>query len=43
MTANLISLLALLYAVNAGLTWIGNFLTFENLTLQLITDYILYP
>jgi CNT family concentrative nucleoside transporter len=43
MTANLISLLALLYAVNAGLTWLGNFLTIENLTLQLITGYIFVP
>ncbi|KAG1050729.1 hypothetical protein G6F43_007018 [Rhizopus delemar] len=43
MIANLISLLALLYAVNAGLTWIGNFITIENLTLQLITGYIFVP
>ncbi|SAL98983.1 hypothetical protein [Absidia glauca] len=41
--ANLIALLALLYAVNAGLTWIGNFITIQNLTLQLITGYILVP
>ncbi|KAG0165936.1 hypothetical protein DFQ28_008234 [Apophysomyces sp. BC1034] len=41
--ANLISLLALLYAVNAGLTWIGNFLNIQNLTLQLITGYIFVP
>ncbi|CAO3613473.1 unnamed protein product [Cunninghamella blakesleeana] len=41
--ANLIALLALLYAVNAGLTWLGNFLTIQNLTLQLITGYILVP
>ncbi|KAI9033879.1 Na+ dependent nucleoside transporter C-terminus-domain-containing protein [Phycomyces nitens] len=43
MTANLISLLALLYAVNAALTWIGNFLTIHELTLQLITGYIFVP
>ncbi|KAI8084105.1 Na+ dependent nucleoside transporter C-terminus-domain-containing protein [Gilbertella persicaria] len=43
MCANLISLLALLYAVNAGLTWLGNFLTIENLTIQLITGYIFVP
>lgn len=43
MTANLISLLALLYAVNAFLTWAGNFLTIQNLTLQLITGYIFVP
>ncbi|KAF7727670.1 hypothetical protein EC973_007328 [Apophysomyces ossiformis] len=41
--ANLISLLALLYAVNAGLTWIGNFITIHELTLQLITGYIFVP
>ncbi|CAO3635031.1 unnamed protein product [Mucor hiemalis] len=43
MCANLISLLALLYAVNAGLTWVGNFLTIQDLTLQLITGYIFVP
>ncbi|CAO3633801.1 unnamed protein product [Cunninghamella echinulata] len=41
--ANLIALLALLYAVNTGLTWIGKFITIENLTLQLITGYLLVP
>ncbi|CAO3592496.1 unnamed protein product [Absidia cylindrospora] len=41
--ANLIALLALLYAVNSGLTWIGNFITIQNLTLQLVTGYILVP
>ncbi|KAI8968330.1 Na+ dependent nucleoside transporter C-terminus-domain-containing protein [Mycotypha africana] len=43
MCANLISLLALLYAVNAGLTWIGKFITIHELTLQLITGYIFVP
>ncbi|KAI9256705.1 Na+ dependent nucleoside transporter C-terminus-domain-containing protein [Sporodiniella umbellata] len=43
MMANLISLLALLYAVNAGLTWIGNFLNIHELTLQLITGYLFVP
>ncbi|KAG1455293.1 hypothetical protein G6F56_007103 [Rhizopus delemar] len=43
MMANLISLLALLYAVNAGLTWVGNFLTIQDLTLQLITGYLFVP
>ncbi|KAI7898417.1 Na+ dependent nucleoside transporter C-terminus-domain-containing protein [Cokeromyces recurvatus] len=43
MCANLISLLGLLYAVNAGLTWLGNFLTIHELTLQLITGYIFVP
>lgn len=40
---NLISLLALLYAVNAALTWLGNFVTIQNLTIQLITGYIFVP
>ncbi|GAA5796581.1 Na+ dependent nucleoside transporter C-terminus-domain-containing protein [Helicostylum pulchrum] len=43
MMANLISLLALLYAVNAFLTWLGNFVYIEELTLQLITGYIFVP
>ncbi|KAL0086392.1 Na+ dependent nucleoside transporter C-terminus-domain-containing protein [Phycomyces blakesleeanus] len=41
--ANLICLLALLYAVNAGLTWLGNFITIHELTLQLITGYVFVP
>ncbi|KAI8062413.1 Na+ dependent nucleoside transporter C-terminus-domain-containing protein [Gongronella butleri] len=41
--ANLIALLALLGAVNGGLTWLGNFLNIQNLTLQLITGYVLVP
>ena len=41
--ANLISLLAILYAVNSFLTWLGNFITIQNLTLQLITGYIFVP
>lgn len=43
MAANLIAILALLYAVNAALTWIGNFLTIHELTLQLVTGYIFVP
>ncbi|KAI8369358.1 Na+ dependent nucleoside transporter C-terminus-domain-containing protein [Radiomyces spectabilis] len=43
MIANLVSLLALLEAVNAGLTWVGNFITIHELTLQLITGYIFVP
>lgn len=43
MMANLISLLALLYAVNAFLTWLGNFVYIEELTLQLITGYVFVP
>ncbi|KAG1108597.1 hypothetical protein G6F42_015927 [Rhizopus arrhizus] len=41
--ANLIAILALLYAVNAFLTWLGNFITIQELTLQLITGYIFVP
>lgn len=41
--ANLIALLSLLYAVNAFLTWVGNFLTIQELTLQLITGYVFVP
>ncbi|KAG2177551.1 hypothetical protein INT44_008063 [Umbelopsis vinacea] len=41
--ANIISLLALLAAVDAGLTWVGNFITIQNLTLELVTGYILVP
>ncbi|CAO3646040.1 unnamed protein product [Cunninghamella blakesleeana] len=41
--ANLITLLALLYLVNAGLTWLGNFLNIQELTIQLITGYIFVP
>ncbi|KAI7890802.1 Na+ dependent nucleoside transporter C-terminus-domain-containing protein [Mucor mucedo] len=43
MIANLISLLALLYAVNAFLTWLGNFVYIEELTLQFITGYLFVP
>jgi CNT family concentrative nucleoside transporter len=41
--ANLISILAILYAVNSFLTWLGNFLNIQELTLQLITGYIFVP
>ncbi|KAI8371313.1 Na+ dependent nucleoside transporter C-terminus-domain-containing protein [Choanephora cucurbitarum] len=41
--ANLIAILALLNAVNAFLTWVGNFVTIQNLTLQLITGYVFVP
>ncbi|KAI8982070.1 Na+ dependent nucleoside transporter C-terminus-domain-containing protein [Mycotypha africana] len=41
--ANLITLLGLLYAVNAFLTWAGNFLTIQELTLQLVTGYVFVP
>ncbi|KAI7898998.1 Na+ dependent nucleoside transporter C-terminus-domain-containing protein [Cokeromyces recurvatus] len=41
--ANLISILAILYAVNSFLTWLGNFITIQNLTLELITGYIFVP
>lgn len=41
--ANLISILSLLYAFNAFLTWAGNFLTIQDLTLQLVTGYVFVP
>lgn len=41
--ANLISLLAILYAANSFLTWLGNFLNIQELTLQFITGYIFVP
>ncbi|KAI9275907.1 Na+ dependent nucleoside transporter C-terminus-domain-containing protein [Phascolomyces articulosus] len=41
--ANLIAILALLYSVNAFLTWLGNFLTIQNLTLEFITGYLFVP
>ncbi|KAI9470711.1 MAG: Na+ dependent nucleoside transporter C-terminus-domain-containing protein [Benjaminiella poitrasii] len=41
--ANLISILAILYAINSFLTWIGNFITIQELTLQLITGYVFVP
>jgi CNT family concentrative nucleoside transporter len=40
---NIISLLSLLAAVDAGLTWVGKFITIEALTLELVTGYILVP
>lgn len=41
--ANLISILAMLYAVNGFLTWVGHFLNIHELTLQLVTGYIFVP
>lgn len=41
--ANIISLLSLLAAVDAGLTWVGNFITIQSLTLELVTGYVLVP
>lgn len=41
--ANLISILAILYAVNGFLTWLGHFVNIQELTLQLITGYIFVP
>lgn len=41
--ACVISVLATLYAVNAFLTWLGNFLDISELTLQLITGYLFVP
>ncbi|KAG1230972.1 hypothetical protein G6F68_019242 [Rhizopus microsporus] len=41
--ANLIALLSLLNAFNGFLTWAGNFLTIQNLTLQMVTGYVFVP
>lgn len=41
--ANIVSILAILYAVNGFLTWLGNFVNIPELTLQLITGYIFVP
>lgn len=41
--ANLIALLSILRAFNGFLTWAGNFLTIQNLTLEMITGYIFVP
>lgn len=41
--ANIISILAILYAVNHFLTWLGNFININELTLQLITGYLFVP
>ncbi|KAI8876963.1 hypothetical protein K501DRAFT_298534 [Backusella circina FSU 941] len=40
---NLISILAILYAVNGFLTWVGHFLNIQELTLQLVTGYLFVP
>ncbi|PWN47740.1 hypothetical protein IE53DRAFT_381898 [Violaceomyces palustris] len=40
---NVLCIVSLLYTVNGLLTYIGNFWTINNLTLQLIIGYILYP
>ena len=41
--ANIISILGALYAINSFLTWLGNFLTIKELTLELITGYLFVP
>ena len=41
--ATLIAILSLLAFVNFILTWLGNFLTIHELTIQLLLGYILYP
>lgn len=41
--ANIISILAILYAINGFLTWLGNFVNIDNLTLELITGYVFVP
>lgn len=41
--ANIISILGALYAINSFLTWLGNFLTIKELTLELVTGYLFVP
>lgn len=41
--ANIISILGALYAINSFLTWLGNFLTIHELTLELVTGYLFVP
>jgi len=40
---NVLTILALVYVVNGLLTWIGKGFSIDNLTLELILGYILYP
>ncbi|KAJ1957472.1 hypothetical protein EC988_000818 [Linderina pennispora] len=41
--ANLIAIISLVNLVNFFLTWFGQFITINELTLQLILSYLLYP
>ncbi|KAI8324124.1 hypothetical protein GQ54DRAFT_83945 [Martensiomyces pterosporus] len=41
--ASLISIISLVNLLDFFLTWFGQFITIENLTLELILGYILYP
>jgi CNT family concentrative nucleoside transporter len=41
--ANIVSILAILYAINQFLTWLGRFVNITELSLQLITGYIFVP
>ncbi|KAI7877457.1 hypothetical protein K492DRAFT_197647 [Lichtheimia hyalospora FSU 10163] len=43
MASNIIAILSLLYAVNAGLTWLGHFVNIQELSLQMITGYMFVP
>lgn len=43
MASNIIAILSLLYAINAGLTWLGHFVNIQELSLQMITGYIFVP
>ncbi|KAJ1678204.1 hypothetical protein EV182_004561, partial [Spiromyces aspiralis] len=42
-TATIIAVISLLEFVNFILTWLGQFLTIKQLTIQLILGYVLYP
>ncbi|KAF9780562.1 Na+ dependent nucleoside transporter C-terminus-domain-containing protein, partial [Thelephora terrestris] len=41
--ANVLTILSLLAAINGLLTWIGKGFSIDNLTIQLILGYVLYP
>jgi CNT family concentrative nucleoside transporter len=41
--ANIISILAILYAFNEFLTWLGQFVNIQELTLQMVTGYLFVP
>ncbi|ORX99276.1 hypothetical protein K493DRAFT_212855 [Basidiobolus meristosporus CBS 931.73] len=41
--ATVLSFISLLTLVNAFLTWLGNFLNIDHLTLELVVGYLFYP
>ncbi|KAJ2725351.1 hypothetical protein GGI07_001359 [Coemansia sp. Benny D115] len=41
--ANLVAIIAMVHLVNFLLTWLGQFITIDSLTIELILGYLLYP